>query len=381
MSESPRVGPSPQPPRLPDPGQHKRSGRRWRELLASVVVVATCSVTVALAVHNGWGPFNTGAPLAPISTPGISSDQPSVNPSAAASNPDTLPTTPPFDAAAFQTPAFLLVKAAPAEEAVSNVLAPTLDCLAIGAATSEQITTSGGDLPLTYECAGGGLDFGDGSGVFLFGEPQVQSDNSATILAGTPMSSQGVPPIGVVADQGTGGSTWWAMPVGLIAASALQANDARCSSVSEPSACIANLFATPSEYQMEATPQFDHHYAQDLAFMYVKGYTLVPQNSWGASDKLHVLIGERPSTGGAPNEQTYFFADMGEIGIDTSNGSASITVVAHTNNEVTLKYALYNPGNSASVGSKDVRFEWTGSKLLTLDPLPPSSPSTNGSRR
>ena len=93
-----------------------------------------------------------------------------------------------------------------------------------------------------------------------------------------------------------------------------------------------------------------------------------------------MLIGERTSTGGAPNGRTYFFEDIGEIGIDTSNGSASITVVAHTNNEVTLKYALYNPGDSASVGSKDLRFEWTGSKFLTLDPLPPSSPSSNGSR-
>ena len=97
-------------------------------------------------------------------------------------------------------------------------------------------------------------------------------------------------------------------------------------------------------------------------------------------DSLHALIAERPSTGGAPSERTYFFEDLGDIGIDTSDGSASITVAAHENKEVTVKYALYNPGDSASVGSKDARLEWTGSKFLTLDPLPPSSPSINGSR-
>jgi hypothetical protein len=97
-------------------------------------------------------------------------------------------------------------------------------------------------------------------------------------------------------------------------------------------------------------------------------------------DSLHALIGKRPCAGGAPNEHTYFFEDLGDIGIDTSNGSASITVVAHANKEVTVKYALYNPGDSASVGSKDARIEWTGIKFLTLDPLPPSSPSINGSR-
>jgi len=160
----------------------------------------------------------------------------------------------------------------------------------------------------------------------------------------------------------------------------LQANDPRCASVSGSSACIANLFTTPPGYKMEATPQFDHHYAQDLAFMFVKGYVLVPQNSWGASDDLHVLIGERTSTSGVLTERAYFFEDIGEIGIDTSDGSASITVVAHTNDHVTLQYALYDVGDATSVGSADVRFEWTGSKFRTLVPLPPSSPSVNGSR-
>jgi hypothetical protein len=337
-----------------------------------------CAATVALAAQNHWGPFNTDAPLAPTFTPGISNDQPTVKPPSTTAPTSEQPTRPPFDAAAFQTPAFLLVKAAPATQVVSDVLAPTLDCLPIGAATSEQIEASGRDLQMTYQCAGGSLGFG--SGVFLFGEPQVQSDESATMIAGTLMSSQGSLPGGVVADPGTGGATWWVMSVGVIAASALQANDPRCTSASAPDTCIANLFTTAPGYQMEAAPQFDPHYAQDLAFMFVNGYVLVQQNSWGASDDLHVLIGKSTSASGAVAERAYFFRDIGEVGVDASDGSESIKMVSHTIDEVTLAYALYDVGDSASGGTSEVRFEWSGGRFLTLDPLPPSSSSVNNSR-
>jgi hypothetical protein len=369
--------PSPPPTYIPEPDAttDKRSGGGWMWLLASVLAVGLCAGTVALAAHNNWGPFSTNARPAPTFTPGISNNQPTANPpSTTAPN----PAQPPFDAAAFQTPAFLLVKAAPATQAVSDILAPTLDCLPIGAATSEQIQTRGGDLQLTYQCAGGSLGFG--SGVFLFGEPQVQPDESARVIAGTLMSSQGSLPSGVVADPGTGGSTWWVMPVGVIAASALQANDPRCTSASAPDACIADLFTAESGSDMQATPQFDAHYAQDLALMFVKGDVLDPQNSWGPSDDLHVLIGERTSTSGVITQHAYFFRDTGEVGVDTSDGSESITVVSHTIDEVTLAYALYDVGHSASVGTSDVQFEWSSGKFLRLDPLPPSGSSVNRSR-
>jgi hypothetical protein len=221
---------------------------------------------------------------------------------------------------------------------------------------------------------------GFGSGVYLLGEPLVWSDDSATILAGTEFSLAGTPPSGVEVDPGSSGTTWWLMPIGIIGASELQSNDSRCASqsVEQQSTCTANLFTTG--YKMEATPQFDHHYVQDLAFMFVHGYILVPENSWGEADDLHVLIGEGDSTSGVNNERAYFFEDIGEVGIDTSDGSESITVAAHTNNEVTLRYALYDPGDASAVSSADVQFEWTGSKFLTLGPLPPSSSSVNGSR-
>lgn len=358
----------------------QRPSRAGRWVLAVLLVLSLTGITAVLAAYNNWGPFAASAP-----TPGVASDQPTVNPSSttASNTAAPQPTAPPFDAAAFQSPEFLLAKAAPAAQVTSAVLAPTLDCVALPAGPP-QTTTSRGELSVTYSCAGGSLGFG--TGVYLLGEPLVGSDDTATILAGTAFSLTGTPPSGVEVDQGSAGITWWLMPIGIIAASDLQANDARCasSSVEQKSQCLANLLTNPPGYKMEATPQFDHHYVQDLAFMYVHGYLLVPENSWGDADDLHVLIGERAATSGGANERAYFFEDIGEVGIDTSDGSKSITVVAHTNNQVTLQYALYDPGDTtASVGSADVQFEWTGGSagtFLTLDPLPPSSSSAIGSR-
>ncbi len=93
-----------------------------------------------------------------------------------------------------------------------------------------------------------------------------------------------------------------------------------------------------------------------------------------------MLIGERTSASGAITQRAYFFSDIGQVGIDTSDGSKSITVVSHTIDEVTLAYALYDVGHSASFGTSDVQFAWSSGKFLTLDPLPPSSSSVNGSR-
>ena len=75
----------------------------------------------------------------------------------------------------------------------------------------------------------------------------------------------------------------------------------------------------------------------------------------------------------------FFFADGRYVGSDTTDGSSSVEASRLSPTEIVVQYLLYNPGDPqccASGGTDDVRFTWTGTKLVALDPIPPVSKRT-----
>jgi hypothetical protein len=96
-----------------------------------------------------------------------------------------------------------------------------------------------------------------------------------------------------------------------------------------------------------------------------------------------VLLGvKEPSD--SYNNYAFFFIDGRYLGTDASHPSARLQFDSQTDDTVTLQYSLYQPGDSMpnpSGGRATVRYQWTGSKLVPLDPIPTDDWSAPMSRR
>ena len=88
---------------------------------------------------------------------------------------------------------------------------------------------------------------------------------------------------------------------------------------------------------------------------------------------LNVIVASY--TGGASGPvKAFFFGDGKYLGTDTPDGSAGERARRLNDNEIVIQYPLYNAGDPECCpggGTDDVRFNWTGRQLETLDPIPP----------
>jgi hypothetical protein len=96
------------------------------------------------------------------------------------------------------------------------------------------------------------------------------------------------------------------------------------------------------------------------------GYHPLGTASYGSGDTLHVLVG-RSGAG----ERAFFFDQASYLGTDASAPSERISVLAHSDSEVTLSYAIYAPGAKQPSSLRRVRFALDMGQLAPLDPLPP----------
>lgn len=114
-----------------------------------------------------------------------------------------------------------------------------------------------------------------------------------------------------------------------------------------------------------------------------RAYTALSERDWRPDQRLKVLIGVgRPVNARA--ELAFLFVGDRFIGTDTSTPSASIAVVAQDDDSVTLRYALYRPGDAVddpSGGSADVTYAWDGARLVPRDQIPSADPDAPLSRR
>jgi hypothetical protein len=106
-----------------------------------------------------------------------------------------------------------------------------------------------------------------------------------------------------------------------------------------------------------------------------EGYNVDNPGDYKRSAILRVLIGTRKGSGDGYAKRAFFFVGGRYLGTDTSDDSANIRVAAESPTRVTLAYALYGPDDALCCpgGTAIVRYEWNGSKLLPLDPIPPRS--------
>jgi hypothetical protein len=115
-----------------------------------------------------------------------------------------------------------------------------------------------------------------------------------------------------------------------------------------------------------------------------QGYQDADPGTYDQHQSLAVLIGIRTGSADATAQRAFFFADGGFIGTDTSDDSAGVRVGYQRPPVIALQYALYRPKDPqccATGGKATVRYQWNGTKLEPLDPIPPSSFKAALSRR
>jgi hypothetical protein len=95
-----------------------------------------------------------------------------------------------------------------------------------------------------------------------------------------------------------------------------------------------------------------------------RGYVPISTAPYGPQDTLRVLVG-RARDGSQPGERAFFFNETTYLGTDASAPSARIAVLAHSDSEVTLGYAIRGSGSLRAA-----RFALDMGLLSALDPLP-----------
>jgi hypothetical protein len=92
-------------------------------------------------------------------------------------------------------------------------------------------------------------------------------------------------------------------------------------------------------------------------------------STYHADDTLRVLIGTRTGAS-APTERAFFFDQTIYLGTDARLPSAQISLLGHSDTEVTLGYAIYRAGASTPSTVRRVHFALDMGQLSALDPLP-----------
>lgn len=146
-----------------------------------------------------------------------------------------------------------------------------------------------------------------------------------------------------------------------------------------PSATTATTTSTTTT-RTETAPAFvgtnpsspvaiSHDLAAALALVARSGYLPLRPSTYHADDTLRVVIGSR--TGASePTERAFFFDQTIYLGTDARLPSAQISLLSHSDTEVTLGYAIYRAGASTPSTVQRVRFALDMGQLSALDALP-----------
>ena len=97
------------------------------------------------------------------------------------------------------------------------------------------------------------------------------------------------------------------------------------------------------------------------------------RNTGRSAIALHALFAVQESGGSGTPEHIFFFYGDQYLGTDTSEPSEGIDIKWATSETVAVQYTIWrkaDPHCCATGGPSVVKFHWTGSKLVPLDPIP-----------
>lgn len=95
-----------------------------------------------------------------------------------------------------------------------------------------------------------------------------------------------------------------------------------------------------------------------------------PGTTWVPGNTLHVLHATPEGAAGSGGDTFYFFVNGALVGQKMFTQSVQAAPVSST--EFSVSYQAYKPGDAAccpSGGQATARFQWNGTKLLSLDPM------------
>jgi serine/threonine protein kinase len=130
----------------------------------------------------------------------------------------------------------------------------------------------------------------------------------------------------------------------------------------------------PSPLETTTTPPATRDAA--LALLRDRGYIPLGNSpAWDTSADLNAIIAGQVGEAD-PSQQVYFFAHGQLAGTDTDGGSSAVSASRLSGDLTVVHYYLYNPNDPRCCptgGTDSVRFYWTGSHLISMDPIPAAS--------
>ncbi len=103
--------------------------------------------------------------------------------------------------------------------------------------------------------------------------------------------------------------------------------------------------------------------------------------SWDPQAPINVILATLTGSADGYNNWAFFFVGNRYIGHDTKDPSLTIAVTGRrTTDTITLAYTIYAPSDPnccPTGGTQSVRYQWNGSQLIPLDPIPSNDPTGN----
>jgi hypothetical protein len=118
------------------------------------------------------------------------------------------------------------------------------------------------------------------------------------------------------------------------------------------------------------------------AVVMAAGYTPYPDAGefWDPQAPINAVLGTQTGSADGDSNWAFFFAGNTYIGHDTTSPSVALSIQSRTKTVITLAYRIYGPSDPTCCptgGTQTVRYQWNGSKLTPLDPIPSDDPTGN----